>query len=143
MSRADADNGKFCPGQFREGLRVDARGRRQLAEAARLGSVLHPTAEGAIDRTAKGPVGRAGRRVFERFALSLVRLGERTGTLDEQSLRLSEHYAQKLKQQIETGTRLFEPVLLLVLAAVLLLVGSTMLGPVYDLAARASSGLQP
>jgi type II secretory pathway component PulF len=87
--------------------------------------------------------GLGSTRVFERFALSLVRLGERTGTLDEQSLRLSEHYAQKLKQQIETGTRLFEPVLLLVLAAVLLLVGSTMLGPVYDLAARASSGLQP
>ncbi len=87
--------------------------------------------------------GLGSTRVFERFALSLVRLGESTGTLDEQSLRLSEHYAQKLKQQIETGTRLFEPVLLLVLAAVLLLVGSTMLGPVYDLAARASSGFQP
>jgi len=34
-------------------------------------------------------------------------------------------------------------VLLLVLAAVLLLVGSTMLGPVYDLASRASAGIQP
>lgn len=87
--------------------------------------------------------GLGSTHVFERFALSLVRLGESTGTLDEQSLRLSEHYAQKLKQQIETGSRLFEPVLLLVLAAVLLLVGSTMLGPVYDLAARASSGFQP
>jgi type IV pilus assembly protein PilC len=87
--------------------------------------------------------GLRGTRAFERFALSLVRLGESTGTLDEQSLRLSEHYAQKLKQQIETGTRLFEPVLLLVLAGVLLLVGSTMLGPVYDLASRASSGFQP
>jgi type II secretory pathway component PulF len=87
--------------------------------------------------------GLGGTRAFERFALSLVRLGESTGTLDEQSLRLSEHYAQKLKQQIETGTRLFEPVLLLVLAGVLLLVGSTMLGPVYDLASRASSGFQP
>lgn len=87
--------------------------------------------------------GLAGTHVFERFALSLVRLGESTGTLDEQSQRLSEHYAQQLKQQIETGTRLFEPVLLLVLAAVLLLVGSTMLGPVYDLASRASAGFQP
>jgi type II secretory pathway component PulF len=87
--------------------------------------------------------GLGSTRVFERFALSLVRLGESTGTLDEQSLRLSEHYAQKLKQQIDTGTRLFEPVLLLVLAAVLLLVGSTMLGPVYDLASRASAGFQP
>lgn len=87
--------------------------------------------------------GLAGTRTFERFALSLVRLGESTGTLDEQSLRLSEHYAQKLKQQIETGTRLFEPVLLLMLAGILLLVGSTMLGPVYDLASRASSGFQP
>jgi type IV pilus assembly protein PilC len=87
--------------------------------------------------------GLGSTRVFERFALSLVRLGENTGTLDEQSMRLSEHYAQKLKQQIETGTRLFEPVLLLVLAAVLLLVGSTMLGPVYDLASRASAGIQP
>lgn len=81
--------------------------------------------------------------VFERFALSLVRLGETTGTLDEQSQRLSEHYAQQLKQQIETGSRLFEPVLLLVMGALLLAVGSTVLGPVYDLAARASTGLMP
>lgn len=79
--------------------------------------------------------------VFERFALSLVRLGETTGTLDEQSLRLSEHYAQLLKQQIDTGSRLFEPVLLLVLGVLLLAVGSTVLGPVYELAARASTGL--
>ena len=86
--------------------------------------------------------GLGGARVFERFALSLVHLGENTGTLDQQSLRLSEHYAQQLKQQIETGTRLFEPIMLLVLAGVLLLVGVTMLGPVYDLAARASSGFQ-
>jgi type IV pilus assembly protein PilC len=87
--------------------------------------------------------GLSNTHVFERFALSLVRLGESTGTLDEQSLRLSEHYAQKLKQQIETGSRLFEPMLLLILAGVLLLVGSTMLGPVYDLASRASSGFLP
>ena len=78
---------------------------------------------------------------FERFALSLVRLGETTGTLDEQSQRLSEHYAQQLKQQIETGSRLFEPVLLLVLGGLLLVVGSTVLGPVYELASRASTGL--
>ena len=53
-----------------------------------------------------------------RFALSLVRLGESTGTLDQQSLRLSEHYAHRLKQQIETSSRLFEPLMLLILGTV-------------------------
>lgn len=105
------------------------------------GRIGHIGANAARGQTLAEGLGST--RVFESFALSLVRLGESTGTLDEQSLRLSEYYAQKLKQQIETGTRLFEPVLLLVLAAVLLLVGSTMLGPVYDLASRASSGFQP
>lgn len=80
-------------------------------------------------------------RSFERLALSLIRLGETTGTLDVQSQRLGEHYAQRMKQQIETASRLFEPLVLLVLAALLLLIGSTMLGPVYDFAAQASKGL--
>jgi type II secretory pathway component PulF len=81
--------------------------------------------------------------VFDRFALSLIRLGETTGTLDQQSLRLSEHYSARLKQQIETGSRLFEPLVLLVLAGLLLLIGVSLLGPVYELAARASVGLNP
>ncbi|TXI73262.1 MAG: type II secretion system F family protein [Limnohabitans sp.] len=80
---------------------------------------------------------------FERYALSLIRLGETTGTLDEQSQRLSDHYALQLKQQIDTGSRLFEPIILLVLAGILLLIGSTMLGPVYEFAARASAGVTP
>jgi type II secretory pathway component PulF len=87
--------------------------------------------------------GLTGSGVFERFALSLIRLGETTGTLDQQSLRLSEHYAARLKQQIETGSRLFEPLILLLLAAMLLLIGVTLLGPVYELAARASASLNP
>ena len=85
--------------------------------------------------------GLGGTATFERYAISLVRLGETTGSLDLQSQRLSEHYAQRLKQQIETGSRLFEPIILLVLAGLLLLIGSAMLGPVYDFAAKASSGM--
>ena len=87
--------------------------------------------------------GLASSGVMERFALSLVRLGETTGTLDQQSIRLSEHYASRLKLQIETGSRLFEPLMLLILAALLLLIGTTMFGPVYELANRASAGLNP
>lgn len=85
--------------------------------------------------------GLASSGVMERFALSLIRLGETTGTLDQQSIRLSEHYASRLKLQIETGSRLFEPLMLLILAALLLLIGTTMFGPVYELANRAAAGL--
>lgn len=85
--------------------------------------------------------GLAASGAFERPAIGLVRLGEASGSLDEQSLRLGEHYALRMKQQIETGSRLFEPLLLLVLAGLLLLVGSTVLGPVYEFAARASAGI--
>lgn len=85
--------------------------------------------------------GLAGTGAFERYAVSLVRLGESTGSLDTQSQRLSEHYATRLKQQIDTGARLFEPLILLVLAGLLLLIGSAMLGPVYDFAAKASAGM--
>jgi type II secretory pathway component PulF len=86
--------------------------------------------------------GLAQSGVFERFALSMVRLGETTGTIDIQSLRLSEHYSVRLKQQIEMGSRVFEPLMLLILACLLLLIGVTLLGPVYELAARASAGIK-
>lgn len=86
-------------------------------------------------------VGLARCGVFERMAISLIRLGETTGTLDTQSQRLSEHYAARLKAQIDTGSRLFEPLVLIVLAGLLLLIGVTLLGPVYELAAKASSGI--
>jgi type II secretory pathway component PulF len=85
--------------------------------------------------------GLASSAVFERFALSLVRLGETTSSLDQQGLRLSEHYANRMKQQIETGSRLFEPLILLILAGLLMLIGVTLLGPVYELANRAATGM--
>lgn len=99
----------------------------QVQAATRAGEPLHA----ALDRTGH----------FERFALSLVRLGEATGSLDVQCRRLADHYGQQLRGLTEAAARLFEPVVLLVLAILLLTIGVTVIGPVYDMASRSAGAL--
>lgn len=47
MCGADTDNGKLCPGQFREGLGVDTGGGGQLADAAR--TIAREVRDGSLD----------------------------------------------------------------------------------------------
>lgn len=80
-------------------------------------------------------------RVFEPIATGMVRLGESTGSLGAQSVRLGEYYQQKLKIQADLMVRLFEPMVLLVIGALLVVVVLTIVIPIYDLAQQAAGGL--
>lgn len=71
---------------------------------------------------------------FEPVAIGMVRLGESTGSLDQQSARLGAYYQEKLRTGTDTLVRLFEPMVLLLLSLMLILMVITVLAPVYDLA---------
>jgi type II secretory pathway component PulF len=81
-------------------------------------------------------------KAFETIATSMVRLGESTGSLGTQSERLGEYYQQKLKVQAELMVRLFEPMVLLVIGALLALVVVTIVIPIYELAQQAAGGMR-
>ena len=81
-------------------------------------------------------------RAFETIATGMVRLGESTGSLGTQSERLGEYYQHKLKLQAELMVRLFEPMVLLVIGALLALVVVTIVIPIYDLAQSAAGGMR-
>lgn len=82
-------------------------------------------------------------RAFETIATGMVRLGESTGSLGTQSQRIGEYYQHKLKQQAELMVRLFEPMVLLVIGALLIVVVVTIVIPIYDLASQAVGGMRP
>ena len=81
-------------------------------------------------------------RAFETIATGMIRLGESTGSLGAQSERLGEYYQQKLKVQAELMVRLFEPMVLLVIGALLALVVVTIVIPIYELAQQAAGGVR-
>jgi general secretion pathway protein F len=114
--RADASNGYF-------GRRIDV-----LTDRMRRGVSMSDSM-----RT-------AGR--FEPIAIGMVRLGESTGSLGAQSQRLGDFYQVKLSSQVEVVIRLFEPLILLVLGGFLLLLVSTVILPIYDLAESASGAVR-
>jgi type IV pilus assembly protein PilC len=81
-------------------------------------------------------------RAFETIATGMVRLGESTGSLGTQSERLGEYYQNKLKLQAELMVRLFEPMVLLVIGALLAVVVVTIVIPIYELAQQAAGGMR-
>lgn len=99
-----------------------------LTERIRQGSALHQ----AMQAT----------RGFETIATGMVRLGEATGSLADQSKRLGDFYQLKLKLQAEFIVRLFEPLVLLVIGALLALVVITIVIPIYELAQQAAGGMR-
>ena len=81
-------------------------------------------------------------RRFEPIAIGMIRLGESTGSLGAQSEQLGDFYQVKLTSQVDVVIRLFEPLVLLVLGGFLLLLVSTVILPIYDLAEAASGSVR-
>ena len=81
-------------------------------------------------------------RCFEPIAIGMIQLGESTGSLAGQSLRLGEYYQQKHKAQTEFLVRLFEPMVLLAMGLLLILMVVTIVTPIYQLAQQAVGGVR-
>lgn len=72
-------------------------------------------------------------KAFDPLAVHLMGLGERTGTLADQFVRLSKHYAVQTKASIDVATKLAEPAILLLVGGLFVFLVGALLLPVYDI----------
>jgi type IV pilus assembly protein PilC len=78
-------------------------------------------------------------KAFDPLAVQLMGLGERTGTLAEQFVRLSKHYAVQTKASIDVATKLAEPAILLLVGGLFVFLVAALLLPVYDIISNVSA----
>lgn len=95
---------------------------------------------GAIEAVSKGakegrgisdPLSRAG--VFPPLALSMIKVGEETGTLDQMLLRVAVTYEKSMKQAVKRFMSLLEPVMILVMGLVIGFIVISMLLAVFSI----------
>jgi type II secretory pathway component PulF len=72
-------------------------------------------------------------KAFDPLAVHLMGLGERTGTLGDQFVRLAKHYAAHTKASIDVATKLAEPAILLLVGGLFVFLVAALLLPVYDI----------
>jgi type IV pilus assembly protein PilC len=73
------------------------------------------------------------RDVFPDVAVKMVEVGESTGALQDMLNSLAEFYDEEIETDVDRVTRLIEPVLLVVMGAVIALVVLAMYMPLFDL----------
>ena len=94
----------------------------------------------AIEAVSKGakegrgvsdPLSRAG--VFPPMALSMIKVGEETGTLDQMLLRVAVIYEKSLKQAVKRFMSLLEPVMILIMGLIIGFIVISMLLAVFSI----------
>lgn len=94
----------------------------------------------AIEAVSKGakegrgifdPLSRAG--VFPPLALSMIKVGEETGTLDQMLIRVAVVYEKSLKQAVKRFMSILEPVMILVMGLVIGFIVISMLLAVFSI----------
>jgi type IV pilus assembly protein PilC len=74
----------------------------------------------------------AALQVFPSFVVRMVKVGEMTGRLDESLRNVGKFFSRDVDEQLERLQSLIEPVMTLVMGAILAWVMIAVLGPVYD-----------
>ncbi len=77
------------------------------------------------------PLSRSG--VFPQLALSMIKVGEETGTLDRMLLQVAATYEKSLKQAVKRFMSLLEPVMILVMGLVIGFIVISMLLAVFGI----------
>ena len=91
----------------------------------------------AVSRGAKegrgvsGPLSKAG--VFPPMALSMIKVGEETGTLDQMLLRVAVIYEKSLKQAVKRFMALLEPIMILAMGLIIGFIVISMLLAVFSI----------
>ena len=95
---------------------------------------------GAIEAVSKGakegrgisdPLSRAG--VFPPLALSMIKVGEETGTLDQMLLRVAVTYEKSMKQAVKRFMSLLEPVMILAMGLIIGFIVVSMLLAIFSI----------
>ena len=71
--------------------------------------------------------------VFPPLALSMIRVGEETGQLDEMLLKVADSYEKSLKQAVRRFISFLEPVLILIMGVVIGFIVVSMLMAVFSI----------
>jgi type II secretory pathway component PulF len=77
------------------------------------------------------PMGQAG--VFPPLLVEMVVVGEKTGALDNTLATLADYYEKKSDRTIDTLVSLIEPLLTLVVGAVVIFIALSMITPLYSI----------
>lgn len=96
-----------------------------------LGQVEQHIAEGQNVTAAFGKVG-----LFPPLVTRMLRIGENTGALDKALENVSYFYERDVRESIARVQAMLEPLLTLLLGALLLWVMMSVLGPIYDIITR-------
>ena len=78
-----------------------------------------------------GPISRSG--LFPGAARQMFRVGEETGTLDEQLEVASEYYNRELETKLEKTTALFEPFIIIVMGLIVGFVAIALISAMYGI----------
>lgn len=74
--------------------------------------------------------------LFPSFVVRMLQVGEQTGRLDEALGNVSNFYERDVNEAVGRMQSVIEPLLTLLLGALMLWVASAMLGPIYDLVSQ-------
>ncbi len=102
-----------------------------------IGNRVIAVAVEAVSRGAKegrgiyDPLSRSG--VFPQLALSMIKVGEETGTLDKMLLQVAVTYEKSLKQAVRRFMALLEPVMILVMGLIIGFIVVSMLLAVFSI----------
>ena len=77
------------------------------------------------------PLSRAG--VFPPLAISMIKVGEETGTLDQMLIRVAHMYEKSLKQAVKRFMSLLEPIMILVMGLIIGFIVISMLLAVFSI----------
>jgi len=73
--------------------------------------------------------------IFPRFAVNMIAVGEESGKLDDSLAEIGDAYEREIQQAIKLITTLLEPLLILVVGAVVGFIVFAMLLPIFDVGA--------
>jgi type II secretory pathway component PulF len=76
------------------------------------------------------------RHILPPLVLSKIRIGETTGTLDNQFEFLAKYYTKKLDDTIENLGKIIEPLVMVVIGGLFALIIMGLLAPIYDLVSK-------
>lgn len=110
-------------------------GLNQTADVA--GNVLYRNAIlGVAERVEKGiTIGEAmgSSSLFPAIVVEMVKIGEQTGRLDEQLLRLSDYFEREVDQSVKTLTTVMEPLIIVLLGVGVGFLVIAVITPIYSL----------
>jgi type IV pilus assembly protein PilC len=85
-----------------------------------------------------GPIERTG--LFPETARQMLRVGEETGTLDQQLEAAAEYYGQELEIKIDRATSMFEPAMIIGVGIVVGFVAVALISAMYGIYGQVKVG---